>query len=147
MLIAAVLLAQALAPAPTPDPMRYLLVNSDRAWRKSMNKPVVPVFPEELRTVVQVTTVIVDAVVDSQGRVTRATIVKGDTRAHVAALRAAIQWGFEPPANATSARQVRLSFTFRTLPATASAKQLKPAFSEKYQVEVRARVAAPPSEP
>ncbi len=147
MLIAAVLLGQALAPPPTPDPRRHLLINSDRAWRQFMHKPVAPAFPVELRSAVQATTVVIDAIVDSQRRVTRASIVEGDTRAHAAALRAAIQWGFEPPANETSERQVRLSFTFRTLPATASAKELEPDFSEKYRVEVRARVAGPPSEP
>jgi TonB family protein len=147
MLLATVLLAQALAPPPTPDPMRYLLVNSDRAWRKAMHKPVAPAFPAELRTAVQVTTVVIDAVVDSQGRITRASIVKGDSRAHEAALRAAMQWGFEIPERDTSGHQVRLSFTFRTLPATASAKELKPDFSEKFRVEIRARVATPSPEP
>jgi TonB family protein len=147
MVIAALLLAQAMAPPPTPDPTRYLLINSDSASRRSMFKPVAPAFPAELLTAVQVTTVVIDAVVDLQGRITRASIVKGDTRAHEAALRAAMQWAFEPLAKGVSERPVRLSFTFRTLPATASAKELVPDFSEKYRVEVRARVATPPSEP
>ena len=147
MVIAAVLLAQVSASPPTPDPMRYPLVNSGRAWRQSMYKPVAPAFPAELRTAVQVTTVLIDAVVGSQGRLTRASIVEGDTKAHEAALRAAIQWGFAPSDKGTSYRQLRLSFIFRTLPATASAREIEPDFSERYRVEVRARLATPPPEP
>jgi hypothetical protein len=147
MLIAVLLLAQAMAPPPTPDPSRYLLINSDTAWRRSMFKPVAPAFPAGLLTAVQVTTVVVDAVVDLHGRITRAAIVKGDSRAHEAALRAAIQWTLEPSERRGSERRISLSFTFRTLPATASAKELVPDFSEKYRVEVRARVATPSPEP
>ena len=147
MLIEALLLAQAMAPPPTPDPKRYLLVNSRRAWRPSTSMLTAPSFPTELLTAVQVTTVVIDAIVDPEGRVIRATIVKGDARAHEAALGATIQRGFEPLAKGNSDRTVTLSFTFRTLPATASAKELEPVFSDKYRVEVRARVATPPSEP
>jgi TonB family protein len=147
MLLAAVLLAQASLPPPTPDPTRYLLINSDRTSRKALYMPVAPAFPAELCASVQATTVLIDAVLDSQGRVTRAAIVKGDVRAHEAALRAAIQWSFEPPDGETADHEVQLSFVFRTLPATVSAEELEVDFSEKYRVEVRARVATPSSEP
>jgi TonB family protein len=109
-----------------------------------VSKPVPPVFPAKLLGAVQVTTVVVEVIVDEQGRVSRARIVKGDSRAHEAALRAAIQWPVEPPARGASERAVALSFTFRTLPATTPAKELATVFPDPYAVEVRARVATSP---
>lgn len=148
MLIAAVLLAQAAtAAAPSaPDPRRYLLIKTDKPAGPVVNS-VAPVFPAKLLDAVQVTTVVVEALVDQHGRIVRARIVEGDPRAHEAALGAAVQWLFEPPASDASARTIVLSFTFRTVPTETADADLAATSPDKYAVEVRARVATPRQKP
>jgi TonB family protein len=146
-LVAALLLAQMARAEPTPDPLRYLLIDTRRTGHASMPTRVLPKFPAELRATEQVTTVLVDVVVDPQGRVTRAGV--DDSMAHVtarlSALRAAADWRF-PPAIGESSRELQLSFTYRTLPATTSLKDLNPDYPGPYRVEVRARALTPGEE-
>ena len=148
MLIAVLLLTQAISPHPTPDPTPYLLIKQELTPRGPFPVwAVAPIFPTELLPKVQVTTVIVDVLVDRQGLVRRATVVEGDTKAHKAAIKAAQQWVFEPLVAGLPERPVTLSFTFRTLPAWAPPEELVTVFGRKYGVEVRALVASVASEP
>jgi TonB family protein len=142
MLIAALLLTQAITAPPTPDPSAFLLIKShSAAIQLPQLKAVAPTFPAELRAAVQVTRVVVDVVVDGHGRIARASIRRGDERAHQAALRAAIQWMFEPDPRDVSERSLALSFSFRTLPAEAKPEELVTVFTQDRGVEVRATVA------
>jgi TonB family protein len=148
MLILAVLLVQAIAAPPTPDPNRFLLLRQD-------SKPpgpapliaVAPVFPEELRKAVQVVTVTVDVAIDRQGLVRRASIQEGDADARDAALRAAQRWVFEPLAEGVPERTALLTFVFQTLPPPATPDQLVTVFWPRHGVEVRALVTPPSSKP
>jgi TonB family protein len=149
--IASLLLAQVIAPDPriTPDSRRFLLLKSESVPRGPLPlHAVAPVFPIELVASIQVTTVVVDVVIDEQGRVRSAIVVEGNgAKAREAAMRAAPQWLFEPSVGGMPQRPVRLSFTFRTLPEWAPEDELTTSFSNKYEVEVRRKVAPRPTKP
>jgi TonB family protein len=131
-----------------PNPAPYLLLKKDSLPRGPIaGNAVAPTFPVELRAITQVTTIPIDVAIDRQGRVRRAKVVGiGNQEAQRAAMRAAIQWLFEPTVEGQSERTVRLSFTFRTVPAWAPPDELTTVFRNKYDVEVRAVVATPAPE-
>ena len=91
MLLTTLLLTQAITPPPRRNPSAYLLIKYYKASAPAAIKPVAPTFPDELRKAVQVTMVVVGLVTDREGRVCRAVVVEGDSKAHRAALRAAVQ--------------------------------------------------------
>lgn len=79
--------------------------------------------------------VIVEADVDSSGKVTSVRAVEGIRLLGAAAEKSARRWIFTPEDAKT--RTVRLTFTFKLMPDDAPADELLPIFMPPYQIEVR----------
>lgn len=79
--------------------------------------------------------VVVEAEVDSSGKVTSARTVEGIRLLGAAAEKSARRWMFTPEDAKT--RTVRLTFTFKLMPEDAPADELLPIFMPPYQIEVR----------
>ncbi len=79
--------------------------------------------------------VIVEAEVDSSGKVTSARTVEGIRLLGAAAEKSARRWIFTPEDAKT--RTVRLTFTFKLMPDDAPADELLPIFMPPHQIEVR----------
>lgn len=79
--------------------------------------------------------VVVEAKVDSSGKVTSTSIVEGIPLLGVAAEKSARRWVFTPEDAKT--RTVRLTFTFKLMSDDAPADELLPIFLPPYQIEVR----------
>ena len=80
--------------------------------------------------------VVIEAKVDSSGKVTSTSIVEGIPLLAVAAGKSARRWMFAPEAKQME-RMVRLTFTFKLMPEDAPAEELLPIFMPPYQIEIR----------
>jgi TonB family protein len=80
--------------------------------------------------------VIVEAEIDSSGKVTLVRTVDGIRLLGAAAEKSARRWVFAPE-DAKKNRTVRLTFTFKLMPDDAPADELLPIFLPPYRIEVR----------
>lgn len=84
--------------------------------------------------------VILDVLVDSQGKVASVRIVEGPNLLRAAAENAAKHWAFEVVGGETAARTVRLTFIFTIMPEGTPSEELLSCFIPPYRVEVKEKL-------